>query len=75
MNFIRNLPIKRKLMLVVLSTCGVILLLACAGLFGFQVYIFKKTFVRDISALTEVVAANSAGAVTFGDKTAAAEIL
>jgi PAS domain S-box-containing protein len=75
MNFIRNLPIKRKLMLVVLSTCGVILLLACAALFAFQIYIFKQSSVRDLSALTEVVAANSAGAVAFGDKKAAEEIL
>jgi len=75
MDCIHNLPIKRKLMLVVLSTCGVILFLACVGLFGFQVFIFKRTFVRDISALTEVVAANSAGAVAFGDRKAAEEIL
>ncbi|HYV30137.1 MAG TPA: hypothetical protein VEO53_03345, partial [Candidatus Binatia bacterium] len=59
--WLRDLPVKRKLMLVVLVTCAMILLLACAGLFIFQLYLFRETFARDLQALAEVIAANSTG--------------
>ncbi|MSU56960.1 MAG: PAS domain S-box protein [Pedosphaera sp.] len=75
MQFLRNLPVKRKLMFVVLATCGTILLLVCASLFTLQLYLYKQTLARDLRALTEVVAANSTGAVSFGDKVAATEVL
>jgi PAS domain-containing protein len=58
-----------------LSTCAVILVLACAGLFVLQLYLFKETFSRDLQALAAVIAANSAGPVSFGDKKAAEEVL
>ena len=73
--WLRDLPVKRKLMLMVLTTSAVILLLACTGLFLLQFQLFKRTFARDIQALTEVVAANSTGPVSFSDKKAAEEIL
>jgi signal transduction histidine kinase len=72
---LKDLPVKRKLMLVVLATCGTILMLACAGIFLFQIYLFKQTFTRDLRALAAVVAANSAGPVSFGDQQAAQEVL
>ena len=75
LEFLRHLPIKRKLLVLTLSACGIILLLACAGLFAFQAYIFKKTFARDLKTLAAVVAANATGPVTFGDHKAAEEIL
>ncbi len=75
LNFLSHLPIKRKLLISTMVACGIILLLACAGLFAFQVFIFKKTFSRDLQTLADVVAANAAGPVTFGDRNAAEEIL
>src|SRR5437867_5072214 len=74
-DFFRHLPVKRKLTLIVLAACSVILLLACVGLFAFQSFLFKKTFARDLTVLVRVVADNSTGAVSFGDKKAAQEIL
>ena len=73
--WLRDLPVKRKLMLMVLSTCAIILLLACTGLFLLQLYLFKQTFARDLQALAEVIAANCSGAVSFGDRKAAEEVL
>ena len=75
LEFLRHLPVKRKLLVLTLVACGVILLLACAGLFAFQVFIFKKTFAGHLSTLASVVAANASGPVTFGDQKAAEEIL
>ncbi len=73
--FLRHLPVKRKLLVVTMAACAIILLLACVGLFGFQVFIFKQTFARDLETLSGVVAANAAGPVAFGDQKAAEEIL
>jgi len=75
LNFLSHLPVKRKLLVSTMVACGIILLLACAGLFIFQVFNFKKTFSRDLQTLAEVVAANASGPVTFGDQKAAEEIL
>ncbi len=72
---LRHLPVKRKLLVVTMAACGVILLLACVGLFAFQVFIFKRTFARDLETLSAVVAANAAGPVAFGDQKTAEEIL
>jgi PAS domain S-box-containing protein len=74
-DFVRHLPVKRKLTLIVLSSCSVILLLACAGMFAFHLVLLRKAFVRDLDALAKVVADNCAGAVSFGDKRVAKEIL
>ena len=72
---LRHLPVRRKLLVLTLVACGVILLLACAGLFAFQVFMFKTTFARHLTTLASVVAANASGPVTFGDRKAAEEIL
>ncbi|MEY2409176.1 MAG: hypothetical protein QOF48_1846 [Verrucomicrobiota bacterium] len=74
-DFVRHLPVKRKLTLIVLSSCSVILLLACAGMFAFQMILLRKTVARELDALGQVVADNCTGAVSFGDKRAAREIL
>lgn len=75
LEFLRHLPVKRKLVILTLVACGVILLMACAGLFAFQVFIFKRTLARDLSALAAVVSTNARGPVTFGDNKAAEGIL
>src|SRR5581483_3622732 len=71
----RNLPIRRKLTFIILGTCTAALLVACVILFALQVYTFWQGFTRDLSALAEIVAANSTAAVTFDDEDAAQEIL
>jgi len=70
--FPRNIPIRRKLMLVVLVSSTAALLVASAALFAFQVYTFRQNFMRDLVALGEIVSANSTAAITFGDADAAA---
>jgi len=75
LEFLRHLPVKRKLVALTLVACGVILLLACASLFAFQVFIFKRTLARDLSALAAVVASNARGPVAFNDQKAAEAVL
>jgi C4-dicarboxylate-specific signal transduction histidine kinase len=73
--FPRNIPIRSKVTLVVLVTCGASLLVACVALFAFQLLNFQRSFMSDLSALAEIVANNSTAAVTFDDPAAAQEIL
>src|SRR3954462_11489638 len=71
----RNLPIQRKVTLVVLVTCIACLLVACGALFLFEWVTFRSNFVNDLTALTEVVANSTVPSVAFDDKDAAVEIL
>lgn len=73
--FPRNIPIRRKLTLVVLVSSTAALLVASAALFAFQVYTFRQNFMRDLVALGEIISANSTAAITFQDTDAAREIL
>ena len=71
----RDLPIQRKMLVVTLLICGAVLCVAIAALFTFQVLNFRSNFQRDTTALTGVVADNSAAACYFGDDTAATNVL
>ena len=73
--FLRNLPIGRKLTLLLLTPCLVVLLLSGAALLGFQIKMFRKDFARDISSVADIIGATSTAAVAFNDTKAAIEIL
>jgi C4-dicarboxylate-specific signal transduction histidine kinase len=73
--FPRNIPIRRKLTLVVLVSSTAALIVASAALFAFQVYTFRQNFMRDLVSLAEIISANSTAAITFQDSDAAREIL
>ena len=75
MPFLRNLPIKRKLLLVTLATCGAALALACTALFWFQSVNFRKSFVAQLESVGAVVAQNSSAPLAFEDKKSAVEVL
>ncbi len=73
--FPRNVPIRRKLTLVVLVSSTAALLVASVALFAFQVYTFRQNFMRDLSSLAEIIAANSTGDITFKDDDSARDKL
>jgi signal transduction histidine kinase/CheY-like chemotaxis protein len=75
MNRLRNLPIRRKLILVILLTCSTVLILALAALFVVQSIMIKSQFIRDLTGLGRIVAYNSAAAVAFNDRDAAKQTL
>jgi len=75
LQFVRDLPIGRKLTLLLLLPCLVVLLLSGAALLGFQIRMFRNSFARDIKAVANIVGANSTAAVAFNDARAATEIL
>ena len=75
LRFPRNLPIQRKVTLVVLVTATACLLVACVALFAFQLLSFRRSFIADLASLSNVVANSSISAVAFNDIGAAEAIL
>src|SRR5258708_3477914 len=62
---LKNLPIRRKLTLIILGTSGVVLLLTCSAFFAYEFLTFRQTTVRQMSTLGEVIAENSTAALAF----------
>jgi len=75
MSFIERASIKRKQMLIVMLITSVALLLACAAFGAYEVLNFRKTMLRNLTTLAEIVGDNSAVALDFDDPKAAQETL
>ena len=75
MSFLRNTPIKRKLLWITLTTCVVALGMACGALFWFESVNFRRNFVTELQSLGAVVAQNSAAPLAFDDRKSAVEVL
>jgi signal transduction histidine kinase len=71
----RDLPIKRKVMGVILLTSFCVLALTSAALLSYEVYSYKQTTTRSLSTLGDVIAANSAAALIYDDQKVAQELL
>src|SRR5450432_1298507 len=71
----RNLPIRHKLRLIVVSTLSVALLLASVAVLTYDQVASQAEMRSDLQALAEIVGSNSTAALAFRDQTAAEEIL
>src|SRR5262245_41654377 len=72
---LRNTPIRRKLMTILLVTSGAMLFLTCAAFFAYDSLSFRQATVRHLASLGEIIAANSTAALAFENKEDAREIL
>jgi C4-dicarboxylate-specific signal transduction histidine kinase len=72
---LRDLPIRRKLRVVMLSTCSAALVVACTFLFAVQFLLFRSDIARDLSATGQIIGLSSSAVLLSGDKTEAARIL
>ena len=75
MQKLHDRPIRQKITFVIMVISSVVLLLACAVLFGFQAYTLKKHSTHELAVIGEIIAHNSAAAVMFQDEEAAAQTL
>ena len=64
----QNLPIKRKLMTVMMLTSSAALLLSCVGFVGYQLLSFIQDEKQNLAILGDVIAANSTAALSFRRK-------
>ncbi|MGN6646829.1 MAG: ATP-binding protein [Cytophaga sp.] len=72
---LRNIPIRRKLMIAIMLTSGAVLALTCTAFCSYEFYTFRQATVRQLSTLGEMIAANSTAALAFDDSEDAKEIL
>ena len=75
MTILRNTPIQRKLMILILSVSGAVLLLTCSAYFAYEIITFRQTTVKQLSMLGEIIAANSTAALAFDSREDADETL
>jgi PAS domain S-box-containing protein len=72
---IRNLSIKRKLMLITMLTSALALLLASAGFVAYDLLAFRRQMSEDLMTQAEVIGSNSTAALAFRDPNTGREIL
>ena len=75
MQLLRNIPIQRKLTIIVMATSCLALFLACGALLVFERVTWKKVLTRDLSITTRITGENVASALAFLDPDAAAHTL
>ncbi len=75
MNKFKNLPIKTKLIIILVCLSGFILLIAMSLVVFYDLSHFKNSLARNLMVLAEAVGGNSRAAILFGDKDAANKIL
>jgi signal transduction histidine kinase/ActR/RegA family two-component response regulator/HAMP domain-containing protein len=75
MNWLRNLPLKRKLTLVILLTCVAALLLADGVLTTYQFFDFRKAILHNSTVLADVLSRNTQAALAFQDENSAQKTL
>ena len=71
----KNTVIRRKLMNIILLTCGAVLLFTCASFFAYELLTFRGATVRQLATLGKVIASNSTAALAFDNPDDARETL
>jgi signal transduction histidine kinase len=69
------MPIRRKLMLIILLTSVVVMVLMRATFFIYEYITFRQVTVQQLSTLGKILAANSTAALAFDNRDDATEIL
>jgi len=73
--FLRDTPIKRKLMLVILLASGFALFLMGSALITYEFITFRRSLAVNIGVLADIIGSNSTAALAFQDAKSAREIL
>jgi len=72
---LRDIPIKRKLMLVILLTSGFAILLMGSPLITYELVTFRSALTNNIEVLAQIIGSNSTATLAFDDRENAKEIL
>lgn len=70
-----DLPIRRKLMTIILGTSGAVLLVVCSTFLGYEFITFRQFSVQQLSTLGEIIATNSTAALAFDNRDDATDVL
>ena len=72
---LRHVPIRRKLMVMLLGTSGAVLALTCAAFIAYQYTSYRAAARRNVQTLSEVIASNSTAAVAFDNASDETDVL
>lgn len=72
---LKDMPIRRKLITIILLTSLVVMILMCVSFFTYGFLTFRQAMLRQLSTIGEVIAANSTAALAFDNQDDAKEIL
>ena len=72
---LRNQPIRRKLMIMLLVTSGAVLAITCAAFIGYQYAAYRAAARHTVQTLGEIAASNSTAAIAFDNATDETEVL
>jgi len=75
MVFFRQTPLKKKLIGIIMLSCGVVLLLASATFVLSEVYFFRQALLDKTSSLAGILATNTSLPLLFGDSQTAEKII
>jgi len=67
MELFQKASLQRKQTLIIMLTTSVALLLVCAAFTAYEIITFRKSMVRNLSTLAEIVGNNSTAALDFSD--------
>jgi signal transduction histidine kinase len=73
--FLKNAPIRRRLIAIILLTCAAVSLLTCASFSAYEFFTFRQTTIANLSTVGSILASNSSAALTFANPEDASEIL
>jgi len=68
-------PIRGKLMKMLLTTSGIVLLFTCSALFAYEYLTFRQAVVRQVDTLGAAIASNSTAALAFDNPDDARSVL
>ncbi|HWW01052.1 MAG TPA: ATP-binding protein [Candidatus Acidoferrum sp.] len=71
----QDMPLRRKLTLLIMTASMVALLLVSAGFVTYEMIAYRKTMQGDLSTLAEIIGNQSTAALSYEDKDVAQEIL
>ncbi len=72
---LRNIPIRRKLVIVNLIISGAVLLLTCLSFATYEIVMLRKSMVEGLTTRAEMIAANCTASLAFQDVTDATGVL
>ena len=75
MRLLQDMPIGRKLLVIIMVTTSVVLLLASIAIVAYDSEIYQTTVQNDLDALAQIIADNSTAALTFESPQDAQETL
>ncbi len=75
MKNLRDIPIRRKLTIIIMFTCSVALFLSTTLFIAYELLSFRRNLVEKVGTLANVTGNNMTAALTFGDRKSAEETL